>query len=297
LIPSIFHRTKVNIFQNFAAIEILKDGSKSAKLLDMDDILRYNSKKKIPLRDLRILSRLESRGQCSILPRPQSNCIIMEIENLRLICWKDRCILIQQASKIHEAFLAEITSSVSDGSKRTEELNNVLRLYQNSEEVEEVGFEHLVLESALSVTVAKYERHIQIFRPAVDLLLQQIAADPNSSMLRRLLAVKKSLSDFELNVINVSKIIQNLLGNDEDMVGLYLTNMERRVDQHEEVELLLESYLADLDDIQQQIRIIKETIEDTNQFIGAHLDTTRNRVITGLMLKKIDLCPPLLKSR
>ena len=51
--------------------------------------------------------------------------------------------------------------------------------------------------------------------------------------------------------------IQSLLSNDEDLVGLYISKASRLVDQHEEVELLLESYLADLEDVQQQIKKIR----------------------------------------
>lgn len=272
------HRLKSQNFQSFPVVEVEKDGRNQTKVVSMEELLG-KQKNKLPLRDLRILSTAAGRNQCSILPRPLSDCFILEIETIRLICWKDRCILIENESKIQNRFLQELLSSLAFGTRRTEELNSVLRIYQESECVENVEFEQKVLESALSVTVSKFERHIRLVKPAVDLLLQQIAADPNSAMLRRMLAVKKSLGDFETNVTNVSKVIQALLSNDNDMAGLYLTNKERKVDQHEEVELLLEFYLADLDEIHSQIKIIKEMIEDTNQFIGAHLDSLRNRMI------------------
>jgi hypothetical protein len=37
---------------------------------------------------------------------------------------------------------------------------------------------------ALRTTVVQFKRHIQMLRPALDLLLHQVAADPNTSMLR-----------------------------------------------------------------------------------------------------------------
>ena len=70
-----------------------------------------------------------------------------------------------------------------------------------------------------------------------------------------------------------------MMSNDEDMVGLYLTNPKRNVNDHEELELLLESYFADFEEIEAEIKTFKEMIEDTNQFISAHLDSVRNKMI------------------
>ena len=47
----------------------------------------------------------------------------------------------------------------------------------------------------------------------------------------------------------------------------------------EEVELLLGSYSADLDEIETEIKIFIDMIEDTDQFISAHLDSVRNEII------------------
>ena len=48
---------------------------------------------------------------------------------------------------------------------------------------------------------------------------------------------------------------------------------------HEDVELLLGSYSADLDEILTEIKIFIDMIEDTDQFISAHLDSVRNEII------------------
>ena len=42
---------------------------------------------------------------------------------------------------------------------------------------------------------------------------------------------------------------------------------------------MLESYFADLEEIEAEIKTFKEMIEDTNQFISAHLDSVRNKMI------------------
>ena len=45
------------------------------------------------------------------------------------------------------------------------------------------------------------------------------------------------------------------------------------------MELLLGSYSADLDEIETEIKIFIDMIEDTDQFISAHLDSVRNEII------------------
>ena len=73
------------------------------------------------------------------------------------------------------------------------------------------------------------------------------------------------------------KVLRNLLGDNEAMLSLYLTRKQQgRV---EEVELLLNSYAADLDDIDTEVKILIDVIEDTDQFISAHMDSVRNEII------------------
>jgi hypothetical protein len=75
------------------------------------------------------------------------------------------------------------------------------------------------------------------------------------------------------------KVIRGLLGDDGDMLSLYLTRPDRQSGEQEEVELLLSSYSADLDEIETEIKIFIDMIEDTDQFISAHLDSVRNEII------------------
>ena len=53
--------------------------------------------------------------------------------------------------------------------------------------------------------------------------------DPATYNLRRLLAFRKSLSEFEASVKEVMKEVEALLGNDEDLVQLYLTRYIKQI--------------------------------------------------------------------
>ena len=58
-------------------------------------------------------------------------------------------------------------------------------------------------------------RHLKIKRPALEMLLQQIEQQPETIGLKRLLAVKKSLLEFEQRVEQVMKVVQHLMGDNK----------------------------------------------------------------------------------
>ena len=57
----------------------------------------------------------------------------------------------------------------------------------------------------------------------------------------------------------------------QDLVDLYLTKPDRSSEQHEEIKQLFEAHAADLEEIVTETKIFNDMIEDTDQFISAHL--------------------------
>jgi adenylate kinase family enzyme len=58
------------------------------------------------------------------------------------------------------------------------------------------------------------------------------------------------INNYHLFIVDcVWKVVEELLNNDEDMAGLYLTQAPRMVNQHQEIEHLLEAYFQDLTEI------------------------------------------------
>ena len=60
-----------------------------------------------------------------------------------------------------------------------------------------------------------FRRHLRIKRPALEMLLQQIEQHPETTGLKRLLAVKKSLLEFEQRVEFVVRVVQQLMSDNE----------------------------------------------------------------------------------
>ena len=81
-----------NISEQLSVVELAKSGTITQRLLSVENILQ-TIPKKIPLRDLRLLLRKPSsnvKKMPALLPRPSSNCYILDIEHIRILCYSDK---------------------------------------------------------------------------------------------------------------------------------------------------------------------------------------------------------------
>jgi len=273
-----------NTDTSLSVLEVRGCGEQNTKLMTVPDFLCHLPKP-LPVRDLRVFLRsrssrsgtLSPHRKPTLVPRPASGCYIFDIEHIRLLCYTDRCLILDPERPLLQAFLNLLSNDLQlHGNGKT--TTHIRHLYQDLSSPSS-DFEHIVLETALASIVNKFNRHLEIIKPPLDVLLQEITQDPATYNLRRLLAFRKSLSEFEASVKEVMKEVEALLGNDEDLVQLYLTSPEREVTDHTELELIFESYYADFEEIVAEIKTVKDTIEDTNQFISAHLDSVRNKML------------------
>ena len=262
-------------------LHLTKSGDCQHECLTNDQFLASIREYKLPFRDLRmILKASESSSKAThpvLMPRPSSKCFIFEMEHIKLLCFSDKCIILNTEDKAAQIYVAGLKDQFKSSEK--EYIKLIGDSQMRKDDVTNLDFEHIVLEYALENVVQKFKRHLQIIKPSLEMLLQQIELNPETNGLRRLLAVKKSLTEFALKVEHVKKVIRNILAKDEDMINLYLTKSDRKVGEHEEIELLLSSYSADLEEIETEIKIFIDMIEDTDQFISAHLDSVRNEII------------------
>ena len=76
----------------------------------------------------------------------------------------------------------------------------------------------------------------------------------------------------------------------KDLVDLYLTKPDRSPEEHEEIKQLFDAHAADLEEIVTETKIFNDMIEDTDQFISAHLGnfkTFLKSLYCKLLFKKI----------
>ena len=244
--------------------------------LSNSECSRILAEHKLPSRDIRmIMKESEPRGRYYLpvlMLRPSSNCFIFDMECIKFICFKDMCIIFNLEDNAAHTFIGDLEKKFK--------MKNAGEDFKD-QEVDDgniLDFEHVILELALEHVTQKFKKHIEVIRPALEFFLEQVELDPESSGLRKLLAVKKYLTKFLQNVQHVMKVLQNIYDRDEEMMGLYLSRT-RNKEELKEMELLLNTYTVILEGVVSEVKISLEMIESTDQFVNAHLDSIRNGII------------------
>ena len=132
-----------------------------------------------------------------------------------------------------------------------------------------------------------------VLRKFVNELLTQLEEDIDRERLRNMLVYSKKLSAFEKKATLIRDALAEILDNDEDLAGMYLTEKsrgkQRDVDQHDEVELLLEAYVKQIDGIVQEADQLASNMRNTEEIVNIILDANRN----SLMLLDLKVPPTL----
>ena len=233
---------------------------------------------KLPSRDIRmIMKESEPRGRYYLpvlMLRPSLNCFIFDMECIKFICFKDKCIIFNLKDIAAHKFIGDLEKKFM-GTMRN---SGVESKDEKMDDMNTLDFEHAILELALEHVTQKFKKHIEVIRPALDFFLEQVELNPESNGLRKLLAVKKYLTQFLQNVQHVIKVLQYIYDRDEEMIGLYLSQI-RNKEELKEMELLLNTYTVLLEGVVSELKISLEMIETTDQFVNAHLDSIRNGLI------------------
>jgi magnesium transporter len=150
------------------------------------------------------------------------------------------------------------------------------------------------LESILISVTTALDVEMAVLRKFVNELLTQLEEDIDRERLRNLLVYSKKLSAFEKKATLIRDALAEVLDNgilscplwliaDEDLAGMYLTEKsrgkQRDVDQHDEVELLLEAYVKQVDGIVQEADQLASNMKNTEEIVNIILDANRNSLM------------------
>jgi len=223
------------------------------------------------------------RSPALILAR--GSCIVLALGQIKAIIKADSMILFNP----HQKFVRQWLHGLRE------------MLVKNDSNV---PFELAVVEEALRDICATYRRRVFLYRPLVDTIL---ASGENlnevEAGLQRMVLLKDSLSDFQLEIEDHMSLLQNLLNDDEGMLALLLTaQAEAKVQGvqinsqlHSEVEVLLENYhrqlILSLHDVMSMLRRVKSK----QDFLSISLNVHRNRMVRvnvhiGIVSLSIGIC-------
>ncbi|KAI1475202.1 hypothetical protein K445DRAFT_316527 [Daldinia sp. EC12] len=144
-------------------------------------------------------------------------------------------------------------------------------------------YEFRALEAVLQSVTQELEADFEAVRDPVIRILSELEDDIDRHKLRILLVLSKRVSTFVQKAKLVRDAIEELLEADDDLASMYLTekthDIHRELDDHTEVEMLLESYHKLCDEIVQEAQNLTSGIRNTEDIVRAILDANRNSLM------------------
>jgi magnesium transporter len=130
-------------------------------------------------------------------------------------------------------------------------------------------YEFRALEAVLISVTSGLEGEFESVREPVVRVLRALEEDIDRDKLRHLLIYSKKLGSFEQKARLVRDAIEDLLEADDDLAAMYLSErakgVERPENDHQEVEMLLESYHKVCDEIVQASGNLVTAIRSTEE--------------------------------
>lgn len=144
-------------------------------------------------------------------------------------------------------------------------------------------FEFVVLETILQKTLQSLQDEFDQMAPLVEEHLAALQKYVQWDRLKILLACKMRVSLFQERVNSIKACVSELLESDDDMAAMYLSHkaslVQRPTNAHEEIELLLESYLKIAEEISSRLQILITDMQSTEDIVNIGLVGQRNELL------------------
>jgi magnesium transporter len=218
-------------------------------------------------RDLR---KIDSSILPHILVRPSA--ILINLLHLRVLIQSDR-VLVFDAYGSTDSYTQSLFMY---------DLSHKLRI--NGPSANNLSYELRALEAVLISVTSGLESEFALVRDPVTHILSELEEDIDRDKLRHLLISSKKLGTFEQKARLVRDAIDDLLEADDDLAAMYLserkqTGKPRAENDHQEVEMLLESYHKICDEIVEISGNLISNIRNTEEVVRAILDANRNQLM------------------
>ncbi|KAK2745547.1 magnesium ion transporter [Myotisia sp. PD_48] len=220
-------------------------------------------------RDLR---KIDSSVLPHILIRPSA--ILISLLHLRVLIKSNR-VLVFDAYGSTDTYTQSLFMYDLEGKLRQKE--------PASRQLGTLPYELRALEAVLVSITSGLEAEFEGVREPVVGVLRALEEDIDRDKLRHLLIYSKRLGTFEQKARLVRDAIEDLLEADDDLTAMYLTEREKGIcreeHDHQEVEMLLESYHKICDEIVQASGNLVTSIRNTEEIVKAILDANRNSLM------------------
>jgi len=142
-------------------------------------------------------------------------------------------------------------------------------------------YEFRALESILLSVLSALEAEMVFIRNLVGGLLAELEDNIDHDRFKRLLHYSRRLASFKNRAQLVEEALDEVLSQDEDMVAMYLSDKKNGVnrDDHEELEVLLESFSKQVEEIVNEAQSIESNVQSTQEIVELVLDSNRNALL------------------
>ncbi|KAI5963448.1 MRS2 [Candida pseudojiufengensis] len=138
-------------------------------------------------------------------------------------------------------------------------------------------YEFKALESMLVSVMSYLEAEIKTYLQSCGQVLSELENEVDRKKLQELLIRSKQLSSFHQKAVLIRDVLEELLENDEDLAGMFLSNPNAR--SFDELEMILESYYRQCDEFVQQAGSLLNDIKATEEIVNIILDANRNSLM------------------
>ncbi|KAI1317063.1 magnesium ion transporter [Mortierella claussenii] len=144
-------------------------------------------------------------------------------------------------------------------------------------------FEFRALEAIFISVLSSLQSEMDVLVHFVTNLLAHLEESIDQNKLKELLQYSKKLSQFESKTLLIRDVFVEVLDQDDDLANMYLTEKKlghpRTMDSHEEIEILLESYLKQVEEIANTVSIVKQQMQSTEEIVNVILGANRNQLL------------------
>lgn len=251
---------RCTVFDKNGNVKVVSGEFKRSELLSKNGLLP---------RDLRKLDTGVSTIVPSILVR--QNSILVNLLHIRALIKADMVIIFDAYgstdSQTQSIFMYDLTHKL-----------------RGDDSSVNLPYELRALEAIFISVVTALDAEMQVLTSVVNGILSELETNIDRSKLRHLLVQSKKLSAFLQKATLIRDAIDELLEQDEDLAGLYLTEKQLGLPRdeegdHSEVEMLLESYYKHCDEIVQTVDNLVSNIRSTEEIINIILDSNRNSLM------------------
>ncbi|GAB0489417.1 hypothetical protein MMPV_000636 [Pyropia vietnamensis] len=249
-----------------AALEILPDGTVSARHVQKADVALELS---LNLRDLRVVDPTFRNESPVILARPTA--LVIHLVHVRVLVTASRVLLFDPHNPAVAALTPRLRARLLDAAHP-------------------LPFEMRALEAVLVDVCSGIREEVARLKPKVHAALQVMSKEGKfggrgvTDGLDALLPLEMALNELAGSVGMVRTALNEVLMSDEDMSDMYLswkaaTGKERSVDQHDEIEMMVEGYLKQVDAVVYDLGRLLRAVKTTENVTQIRLDASRNRIL------------------